>query len=514
MLIRRALIVISLLLVLVIAACQGNPSPVVPTTPSTVDNVPTSTPSPEPTAPPVETSAPSSTQVPTPTNTPVPTLPPTPTPSPTPMPTATPVSTPTPTPIPTATPVSTPTPPTPGPTPLPIRPTGWSTLPHVDWLEANRPLIVTDITAVWWVADGIAQQHEQHAVEQLVALAAWSNMDRASFQRILKSPFLEEVTSPDVWALHELRYFVVNEWSYFQQLMAHPMITEGITDRTAKLLGALYVLDYDRNLRPLNEGTFILTQVVNLKASGQTHLTVLRVGTVPSETTMSRLEQTMYGLDALLGLPLPTNNILLVVADRVYGDHEGYGGLHYGGQMVILERFDTDGTGVWEFCAGTIGCEGAFAHIGHESAHYFFLKGPFWIVEGFTEGAQEIVEAIVEGETVSLDHPEFGTCPGITTFPQVQAARLKADNDFSVIVSPFDGFGRDRESDVWHCEFHFGKHIFTRLYLELEPSVFQAGLQQLYLKTKPFSTEALPTVEDVVAAFGPKAEAIIYGEQP
>ena len=185
---------------------------------------------------------------------------------------------------------------------------------------------------------------------------------------------------------------------------------------------------------------------------------------------------------------------------------------NYGGQMVILERFDTDGTGVWESCAGAIGCEGAFAVIGHESAHYFFNEGPHWIVEGFTEGAQEIVEATIEGETVSLDHPEFGACPGITTFPQLEAARLKADNDFSAIVSPVDGFGRGRESDLDHCEFHFGKYIFTRLYLELEPSVFRASLQQLYSKTKPFSAEAPPTVEDVVAAFGPEAQAIIYGE--
>ena len=114
---RRALAVVSLFVLLIIAAGCASPAP----TPE-----PTATPSPAPTP----TSTPTLTPTPQPTFTPTPR--PTPTPTATPQPTATPTSTPRPTatprPRPTSTPTATPRPtatPTPAatPTPTPIPPT-------------------------------------------------------------------------------------------------------------------------------------------------------------------------------------------------------------------------------------------------------------------------------------------------------------------------------------------------------------------------------------------------------
>ena len=288
----------------VLAACRGHEAVPLDTA-TALAPTHTAQPTPDIPSPPPPSPPPTSVLLPTAP------LPPTPYLIPTVVPTFTPVPTTPPTPVPSPLPVPDPT-----PTPAIHYVEGWAYLSNVASLEFHHPLMASDIKTAHWVADGLTTDFESKGAQSLINMVLWADIDRATLQHILRSPFLEEVTPPDVWALHELRYFGVHEWPYFQQLMAHPMITEGITDRTARLLGALYVLDYDRDLRPLNEGTFILTHEVNLKASGQTYLTVLRVGTTPSDTTMSRLKQTMYGLDALLGLPLPTNNILLVVSDR------------------------------------------------------------------------------------------------------------------------------------------------------------------------------------------------------
>ncbi|MDE2860062.1 MAG: hypothetical protein OYI31_05985 [Chloroflexota bacterium] len=117
---RKLYILPMLLLLMVVAACQEDPTP----TPE-----PTDTPSPTattiPTPSPVPTYTPVPTWTPAPTYTPYPTFTPLPTATATPIPTATPtpVPTATPTPLPTATPtpVATPTPtlvPTPTPTPV------------------------------------------------------------------------------------------------------------------------------------------------------------------------------------------------------------------------------------------------------------------------------------------------------------------------------------------------------------------------------------------------------------
>ena len=365
--------------------------------------------------------------------------------------------------------------------------------------------MASDIKTAHWVADGLTTEFESKGAQSLIDMVLWADIDRATLQHILRSPFLEEVTPPDTWALNELRHFAEHEKPYFASLMRHPDILAGITESTAKLIGTLFPLDYGRDLRPLVDKTFMLERVLNLPVSGKTYLTVLRVGQVPATATLDRLEAVVWALDEHLQLPLPNyGNILLAISDKAYNDSGGepldnryYAGLNYGGQMVMLEHLDTETRGLW----------GSYALIAHETAHYFFNNGPTWIVEGFSEGAQEILAWAIGGEPLDLDHWEMLTCPGIETYDQLEAARLAVNDNANAIVSS-DG------SRLEHCETQFGTRVFVRLYLGLGPERFREGLKQLYPQTVAFSGEDPPTVENVVAAFGPEAEAIIYGEQP
>ena len=352
------------------------------------------------------------------------------------------------------------------------------------------------------MADGITGKHEPEGAQELIYMVNYGKMDSATLKHILGSPFLDSIEPPDMWALHELAYFVEKERPYFDRLIKHPTVRDGITDSTAKIIGSLYVLDYERDLRPLVEGTFLVERVVNLPVSGETHLTVLRVGQVPAVATLDRLEAVVWALDDILRLPLPNNNILLLVSDKAYCDdcgpdyNFGWAGLNYGGQMVMLEHLDSEASGLWSL----------YSLIAHETAHYLFNNGPTWIVEGFAEGTQELLGWVIGGEPLDLDHWEMLPCPGIETYDQLEAARLTVNDNENAIVSADD-------NTLDHCETQFGTRVFVRLYLELGPDRFRAGLKQLYPKTVVFSREDSPTVEDVVAAFGPEAQAIIYGEQ-
>ena len=475
------LAVVTLTLVLVAVACQNNP------------------PSPTPTALPLSmpifapTTLPSTASTPNPTILPTATFPPVATQLL--ISTVSSIPTPTPVPAPIPTPVSTPTP-TVNSTVLYVK--GWNNLANSSWLEYDQPLMASDIKTAWWVADGITTTFETMGVQSLISLVIWAEVDRATLLHILESPFLESIEPPDTWALNELRYFAENEKPYFDRLMEQPAVQNGITDSTAKLIGALYVLDYDRDLRPLVQHTYMAERVVDLPVSGKTYLTVLRVGQTPATATLDRLGAVVRALDNHLQLPLP-HNILLVISDKAYNsggtplDSDYYTGLNYGGQMVVLEELDTEVTGLW----------GLYAVIAHETAHYIFKNGPTWIVEGFSEGAQELLAWAIGGESLDLDHWEMLTCPGIETYDQLEAARLKVNDKWDAIVSG------DHILD--YCEIQFGRRVFVRLYLELGPDLFRKGLEQLHPLTIAFSRKDPPTVEDVVAAFGPEAWDIIYG---
>ena len=474
MLIRSALITVVLLLVLVMAACQGNPSTTaLPTHTATVERAPTSTPNPEPTTP-------ITTATPAPTGTPVPT--------PTPLPTATPM------PTPTATPAPPPTPPV-------MYVQGWNTLHNIAWYEFEYPLISSDIKATQWVADGITGKHERRAAQELLDMARWGDVDRETLNHILNSPFLESVEPPDAWALNEIGYYAEHDRPYFEQLMSSTLARDGITDTGARLIGALYYLDYDRSLRPVTEGTFILDRVLALPVSGETHLSVLRVGRPPNAATLDRLEAVMWALDTHLRVPLPNNNVLLAVTNKAYSYdppeyNNGWAGLNAYGQILIVENYDTEATGLW----------GSYALLAHEVAHYHFDNGPQWIVEGFAEGTQELLGWVIGGEPLDLNHHELAFCPGMETYGQLEATRLKVEDDRNAIVTA----NGDRFQP---CEVQFGTRVFVRLYLELGPERFREGLARLHPQTVAYSREAPPTVEDVVAAFGPEAEVIIYGEE-
>ena len=360
--------------------------------------------------------------------------------------------------------------------------------------------MASDIRGAHWVADGLTTRFERKGAQHLIDMVVWAGVDRTTLKHILGSPFLVDVEPPDTWALGDLRYFAENEQPYFDKLYNHPLVQNGITDSTAKVIGSLYVLDYDRDLRPLVKGTFLVERVVNLPVSGETHLTVLRVGLVPATATLDRLEAVVLALDNHLGLPHPTNNILLLISDKAYGYdppdyNDGWAGLNFGGQMVILETYDTDATGLW----------GLYAIIAHEAAHYIFHSSPGWITEGFAEGTQEVLGWTIGGEPLDLDHWEMLPCPGIETYDQLEAARLKVNDKWDAIVSGDDTLD--------HCETQFGTRVYVKLYLELGPDHFRKGLQQLYPQTNALTYEDPPTVEDVIAAFGPEAWDIIYGEK-
>ena len=361
--------------------------------------------------------------------------------------------------------------------------------------------MASDIRAAWWVADGITGKHEPEGVQELIHMAVFGEVDRGTLKHILGSPFLDSIEPPDMWALHELEYFARKERPYFDRLWNHPLVQDGITDSTAKIIGSLYVLDYERDLRPLVEGTFLVERVVNLPVSGETHLTVLRVGQVPAIATLDRLEAVVWALDDILRLPLPNNNILLLVSDKAYGDdppdyNNGWAGVNYGGQMVMLERLDSEASGLWNL----------YSVIAHEAAHYHFRGAhtPIWIVEGFAEGAQELLAWAIGGEPLDLDHWEMLTCPGIETYDQLEAARIKVNGNYDAIVSGDDTLG--------HCEVQFGTRVFVRLYLELGPDLFRKGLKQLHPRTALWPREDPATVEDVIAAFGPEATTILHGD--
>ncbi len=498
--------VLLLVSICVLASCRGQEAvpldtptaPVLtPTAQSTPNTPATAQASPLPTAaPPSVSPPPSPTPLPTYTTA---TVTPIPIYTPVPKPAATPATTPIPTP--TSTPILVPTP---TPTPIVLYVQGWDRLRNWGWVESIRPLLASAIKSTSWIEDGISDEVERKAAQNLLDMASWTDMDLPTLVHILESPFLETLTPSDAWTLHELRNYAEYEQDYFARLMELPSIQDGIDDTEAKIIGALWPFDYDRNLRAMIEPAYTIERSIDFPISGPTDLTVLRLGQPPAEMTFNRLEEVIRHMEAVLQQPLPDNNILLILSDKVYNSRGGpplegdYSGLKFGGQMVILETFDTTATNIL----------GATGIIAHETAHYYFLRGPHWLVEGFAEGARAVVESSITGKPLDLNDPSLALCPDVSTFRELEDARIRVNDDEDAIVSKLDVWGSANGGGLGHCSGHFGKRAFVQLYLELDSDQFHKGLQELLTKTAVFTNTEEATVEDVISAFGPVAEKI------
>ena len=325
--------------------------------------------------------------------------------------------------------------------------------------EGNNLELFEAFTAKSWVPDGL-NDAELGVVRDIRWIA---DTEQSAALRILDMPFLDVVQTSDRYAVAALNRIARHSREHSLRLMQHPLIHDGISDRTAKIIPILpHFVNKDEPdwdlvdtlLEPNND--LLEERTITLPLAGEVDLAIIRT-TPGSPRNMGYLEHAVRVNEEFTGVPFPTDYVAVLFAD-VPGT--GGGGGHYGSHIVGGPLHDNGGD---EYVT-------TYSHglLAHETAHYYWRYGKIWINEGAASFMTEIAQIARIGRPWR-DH--FVLCSHVDTIAELDA------------WSP--SYGEIGSA----CHNALGERLFMDLYRELGDSEFRKGFRNLYLLTQIQSDE-------------------------
>lgn len=353
-------------------------------------------------------------------------------------------------------------------------------------LERSNPSAATAISSIPWVSDGITRE-EIDTAETIVYLAAtedklfdelvgkaWLNeaeikelekivlgleviaaADSGEARALAAMPFLETLQPADALAVESLANLAYFEPSSYQQVMAHPVVRDGINDAEARLVGLLFETvpgHPDLLAKLLDPGsTFAEERTIRLPLAGEVVLAIYRTrpGTPRS---MDLLENAVRTTEAFMGEPLPTRYVALLFEDAVPAI---FGGANSGTHMIILPDYDVDDGSYESSQAGHV--------IAHEVAHYYWHGGEDWLDEGAAEFTATLVEHL------RLGHP-------------LAAVNYPCASDHTVRY--LETMSIPESHPTYVCNYAVGERLFLDLYRNMDEKEFRKGFRNLYRRLK------------------------------
>ena len=330
---------------------------------------------------------------------------------------------------------------------------GWIT-----WSEDDSQLPIEAAVALLskkWMIEGI-DPLEADIVDVLsdLATATWEESSTSSIRRfesedilrILRMPFLETVEAHDVHVVRAL-YWLAFEPDHFEQVLSHPRLEAGITDKLAPIVVALGGATPGYNYVDvlLGSDTHVENLTVSTMMSEQVDVTIVRVGSRNS-TSLTTLSETVQEIEEYMGVALPTNHIILFY-DPSDIDSDIWAGLYHGSHISARDEYDKGDSG---FNPGLLA---------HEVTHYYFHSGPGWIHEGIADTLQILIprERTRSRSVVEAQNSRH----------ECTIRNLKSLEDY-------DG------TDQGWCSYYLGEKLFVDLYKALGEIDFRRALRTLY----------------------------------
>ena len=380
---------------------------------------------------------------------------------------------------PTPAPVPSPTGSIPALTPQP----GFSELENADRLERTDVNAAHALRALPWIRDGV-EEEEREAAETLIYYAVtdstlfWDLLSRSwlsteapgdleeilsdvdnilaldplSARKIVSMPFLDTLEPPDLLAMESLARLVYSDLNAFHRIMAHPNISDGITDEETPIVALLAGIN--RTNPALVETVLDFSKVTVEKRdirpplAGSVTLAVIR--TRPGATrTMDLLEHAVRVSEELIGEPFPEQYVALFFGDAVVSS---YTGTNFGTHAAILSKYDRE--------SGNPAADPAGEVIAHEVAHFYWTGARMWLDEGAAEFTAAVSEYARIGRPLEPDH-----------YPCSQAA--------NIVALEAQESTSGNEGNV--CNYSLGERLFFDLYRHLGEDSFRRGFRRLYL---------------------------------
>lgn len=342
------------------------------------------------------------------------------------------------------------------------------------WLAATQERLFQELTRKPWLANGIAGELE--LVTRGLELIALE--DPASALDLVVMPFLSHLEPADALAVDSLAILVHSDLTTFRRIMAHPTVTDGITNREARVVGVLggvSEVNPELAVSLLNPtATTIDERSLALPLAGEVTLSIIRTRPGAPET-MDLLEHAVRSAEDLMGKPFPVRYVALLFEDAVAATNAG---ANFGTHAAILPKFDAPGDSAEARAAGRV--------IAHEVAHYYWNSGETWLDEGAAEFMGAYFQRAMTGVPLEPDNYPCGSARGIREL---------------------ESGGYTHGGAGYVCHYALGERLFLDLYRVLGEDAFRQGFRNLYsgLEERKGDSNVLAGVEDVRKAFAGEA---------
>ena len=215
-----------------------------------------------------------------------------------------------------------------------------------------------------WLADGLSQR-ESNGV---IGLADIAHVNLELARQVVGMGILDDpLRDRDLHAITSLRRLV--ETDDLALLTSQPWFTDGLSDEeTAFLVVTNRDQHSDSQYRDFLRTHFTRSATISLPLAGDVDLWVFWHLPFPdSDDSIELIEDAVRALEALMGVPFPTTDIILLLGDPDSISLSGY----HAGNHIAMDRIVGEGN-----------------HMGvvyHETAHYYYMGIHSWFNEGFAD---------------------------------------------------------------------------------------------------------------------------------
>ena len=344
-----------------------------------------------------------------------------------------------------------------------------------------------------WIEDGIQGKEEWDVINGLIRLSETFNA--GLFVQLIEEPWVVEGSNyAALEALGSTEYGMPAG----TKVMSHPTITDGITDREAKILATLPTPAYpaynflddhdllDKLLYP--EQITLEERTITLPLSGETEVTIIRTRPGVSRT-MDLLEHSVRSIEELMGFPF-TRRQLIFLFEEAPG-----GGVHKDTHVHIRQDEQVDARAF----------QGAMLSLlVHEASHYYWKGIPSPHCVPADAGVSEYIW-LSESVATFLEYLVYHSSPSQYRPVTLDEYFWFGHSPCTIVqsIAEFEDLdpGKTDSWQYYDCQYTLGARLFHDLYQTMDEAAFRLALRRLYLHTHLIPRSAM-TILRLSATFG------------
>ena len=322
-----------------------------------------------------------------------------------------------------------------------------SSLEFLNGIASKDIELARKIAGLTWFADDVTQDE----FEDLRLLKMFADSDIELARKISGTSWFADRGTFSSYVLQSLARLERAEADVLSQLTGQPWFADGLDEEEAALV---VTLGWVASRSPELYADLLMThhtqyRAVSLPMAGDVNIWIFQdTPFLPDEDLLTIIEDTARISEGFLGVPFPTTDIILLVADQ----EDRLGGWHAGTHMVLSRSSD--------------GVRG----VPHETAHYYFMNAPQWL----TEGGSDFIETYFKDRTGIQSINDRRT--EVSQRAQIQCFDLNEIENIRHYIYLWGwttGFARG-------CPYYMGENFLLNVYETIGEEAVASALRELY----------------------------------